>query len=313
MRNILKIIEIHRGLCWTAFFKRIGWSNKGMGQSRFRKWYRWTGRCILTEWEMGACWSCSQSAETACEWEPGPGCSILSNQDWIATGFVGLSWDSLHQFAPCLARSLLEADEGRTALQAQENELQMIYMEHEGHQRGSQPRKWDYKLSSPGTCWDMVTGWPSGIIRRGRHGLVVKAEGFCLLRLENPPLWGASENIFGFLPSLLQPLPDLCAVPDTSRGYRNILTGHGRILLSPWRGLEVCGVSAGVWWIEKVEGKKPFLQFARSCPQGGPTPAAELAALGLVVPSGYHPEGASCHLFWGKERREECGEGIQKP
>ena len=26
----------------------------------------------------------------------------------------------------------------------------------------------------------------SGIIRVGSHGLVVKAEGFCLLRLENP-------------------------------------------------------------------------------------------------------------------------------
>lgn len=207
MRNLLKIIEIHRGLCWTAFLKCIRWSNKGMGQSQFRKCYRWTGRCILTEWEMGACWSCSQSAKTACEWEPGPGCSILSNQDWIAIVFVGLSWDSLHQFA----RSLLEADEGRTALQAKENELQMIYVEHEGHQRGSQPRKWDYKLSSPVTCWDMVTGWPSGIIRRGRHGVVVNAEGFCLLGLENPPLWGASENIFGFCLHSCSPPRPVCS------------------------------------------------------------------------------------------------------
>jgi len=50
-------------------------------------------------------------------------------------------WNCLHQQAPCPARSLLEAEEGRTALQAEEIRLQMIYMEHEGHQKGRQPRK----------------------------------------------------------------------------------------------------------------------------------------------------------------------------
>lgn len=44
--------------------------------------------------------------------------------------------------------------------------------------------------------------------------------------------------MYAVLPSLLQPSPDLCAVPDAFRGHKNILTAHCHILLSPWHGLE---------------------------------------------------------------------------
>lgn len=149
-----------------------------MGWPWFRKRCWWIGRRICIEWEMRACWSRSQSAKTACGQESGSGCSILSNQDWIAGFLVRPSWGCLHWQAASSARNLLEADKRRTTLWSTEIRLQMIYMEHEWHQKDSQPRKWDYKLSSPVTRWDVSTGWPSAIIRGGSRGLVVKAEGF---------------------------------------------------------------------------------------------------------------------------------------
>ena len=47
----------------------------------------------------------------------------------------------LGQGLSLLTSSLLSQEPVRMALRTKETRLQMIYMEHEGHQKGSQPRK----------------------------------------------------------------------------------------------------------------------------------------------------------------------------
>lgn len=66
-----------------------------------------------------------------------------------------------------------------------------------------------------------------------------------------------------------------------------------------------------------MEGKEPFLQLGQVCmklsAQGGPAPAAQLAALGLVVSAGHCSEGVLNITCIGEGREEEPGKGTQEP